>query len=188
LADETEAAEALERFAPPGAGQAPLIAIHPAAGDGRRRWPAGDFAQVARQLGERGCTVAIVGSPEDRELTASVAGQAGGATIDLGGRLTLNGLAGLLHRADLMIANDSGPLHLAGAAGTATVGIFWCGNLITAGPLGRSQHRPLCSWRLECPVCGVNCITGHCDHHESFVADVPPEDVLGEALSLLANR
>lgn len=188
--------------APDSAGEPPavrppvwgrLVAIHPSAGDGRRCWPPALFARVARELAERGFTVMVLGSAEERALTDSVAGQAGGASagraggsvIDLGGRLTLGGLAGVLARAEVAIANDSGPFHLARAVGVATVGIFWCGNLITAGPLGRTRHRPILSWRLECPVCGVNCTAGKCEHHESFVAEVSPEEVLAEALSLL---
>jgi hypothetical protein len=69
-----------------------------------------------------------------------------------------------------------------------TVGIYWCGNVFTAGPVTRGRHRPLLSWRLECPVCGVNCITGACGHHESFVADVAEDDVCREALDLLSEE
>lgn len=172
----------------------PLVAIHPAAGDGRRRWPVESFGRVAYRLALEGATVVVLGAEADRDAAAAVtriaaagAGPAGSRVHDLSGCLSLGGLAGLLHRADVLVANDSGPLHLARAVGTATVGIFWCGNLINAGPLGRSRHRPLCSWRLECPVCGVDCIQGRCDHHESFVAEVPVEEVAHEALSLLRD-
>jgi ADP-heptose:LPS heptosyltransferase len=191
--DEREAAAILESAspAPRGAGSSSrasprrLVAIHPGAGDERRRWPAENFGRVAGALADEGLDVIVVGSMADRRLTSSVAGASGGRAIDLGGRLSLGGLAGLLRRASLMVANDSGPLHLAQAVGAPTVGIFWCGNLINAGPIGRSRHRPLCSWRLECPVCGVNCMAAHCEHHASFVAEVRPEEVFQEALSVL---
>jgi ADP-heptose:LPS heptosyltransferase len=84
-----------------------------------------------------------------------------------------------------MVANDTGPLHLAAAVGAATVGVFWCGNMINAGPVTRSRHRPAISWRLECPVCGTNCITGSCEHDESFVAGVPVAEVRSAVLDLL---
>lgn len=172
----------------PGRPEPPFVAIHAGAGDGRRRWPPSSFAAVARALVSRGAQVAVVGSRDDQELTRAVQERSGPGVLDLGGRLSLNGLAGLLREASLVIGNDSGPLHLARAVGTATVGIFWCGNLINAGPLYRSHDRPLVSWRLECPVCGINCITGHCDHHESFVADVPVEQVVEEAFDLLGKH
>jgi ADP-heptose:LPS heptosyltransferase len=167
------------------ASDRPLVAIHPGAGDKRRRWPADDFGRVAGELVQTGIDVVVVGSLSDRVLTSAVATASEDRAIDLGGRLSLGGLAGLLRRTSAVIANDSGPLHLAQAVGAPTVGIFWCGNLINAGPIGRSRHRPLCSWRLECPVCGVNCITGHCEHDASFVEEVPAQEVLQEARSLL---
>src|SRR3712207_8868396 len=46
----------------------------------------------------------------------------------------------------------------------ATVGIYWCGNLINAGPVTRARHRPALSWRLDCPVCGADCTRHRCDH------------------------
>ena len=45
--------------------------------------------------------------------------------------LTLSGMTGLLSLADILITNDTGPLHLAKAIKTPTIGIFWCGNAIT---------------------------------------------------------
>ena len=85
-----------------------------------------------------------------------------------------------------MVGNDSGPFHLAAAVGAATVGVYWCGNLINAGPFTRTRHRPLASWRLDCPVCGTDCTRATCDHTASFVAGVSVEDVVEEALDLLA--
>jgi len=107
--------------------------------------------------------------------------------IDLTGRLELGGLVGVLAGASVVVSNDSGPLHLAAAAGAPCVGIFWCANLINAGRQLRSRYRPFLSWRLECPVCGTSAITGRCDHTASFVADVPVEDVAAAALELLAE-
>ncbi len=46
------------------------------------------------------------------------------------------------------------------------------------------RHRPLISWRLNCPVCGLDCTQGTCDHQESFVADVPVDAVVTAALDL----
>lgn len=104
---------------------------------------------------------------------------------NLCGRLFLGGLAGLLSRCRLVVSNDSGPLHMAAAVGAATVGIFWCGNLINAGPLTRARHRPFLSWRLECPVCGLNNSTNPpCEHRPSFVADIPTDKVIAAAHEL----
>jgi ADP-heptose:LPS heptosyltransferase len=98
----------------------------------------------------------------------------------------MTALAGLLGRASVVVTNDSGPLHLANAVGAATVGVYWCGNLINAGPATVARHRAIASWRLLCPECGADCMAEGCAHDASFVADVPVRDVADAALELLA--
>src|SRR5690606_28261795 len=102
--------------------------------------------------------------------------------------LSVGGLAALYAACDLVIANDTGPRHLAAAVGTPTVGIYWCGNLINAGPLTRARHRPLLSWTLACPACGGNRVDigmKDCGHRVSWVADIPVDAVAQEAADLL---
>jgi ADP-heptose:LPS heptosyltransferase len=88
-----------------------------------------------------------------------------------------------------MIGNDSGVRHLARALGTPTVGIFWIGNALTVGPLGRSRDRMLMSWTTHCPVCGRDCThidVPRCEHDVSFVADVTPAEVMDEVSEFLS--
>ena len=106
--------------------------------------------------------------------------------VDLAGALSLGGLIGLLARCRVVVGNDSGPLHLAGAAGAATAGVYWGRNLLHYGPLTRTRHRPCVSWRAACPACGRDLAAGDCGHPGAFVADVPTEEVVAAALDLLA--
>lgn len=187
-----------------------VVAVHPGATDPRRRWPEERFGEVCAALAEDGSAVAVLGSEEEAPLCARVvreaerrgagvsgaaAGRSGpgaGPLIDLGGRLDLGGLVGVLAVADLLVGNDSGPRHLAQALGTATASVFWCGNLINAGPLTRERHRVQVAWTTRCPVCGRDCTqvgwtAERCEHDVSFVADVPVAAVLADARSLLAR-
>lgn len=161
------------------------VLLHPSSSDPRRCWPPESFAAVADALADRGATILINGVASERERTRRITAAMRHHPVDLAGRLSLRGLIGLLSRCDLVIGNDSGPLHLADALGVPSVGLYWCGNLINSPPLTRARHRPLGSWQLDCPVCGVNCITGQCDHAASFVSAIRPEDVLSAALELL---
>ncbi len=163
----------------------PMVLLNPGASDPRRRWPAAKFAEVGDALEREGAVVAVSGNGGERELIAAVIAGMARPVLDLCGRLSLGGLVGLLSRCRLVISNDSGPLHLAGAVGAATVGIYWCGNLLTAGPATRARRRPAVSWRLACPVCGADTLTRSCAHRESFVADVPVSEVLASAHELL---
>jgi hypothetical protein len=72
--------------------------------------------------------------------------------------------------------------------GTATVAVHWGVHLGSYGPLYRARHRAPTSWRLHCPVCGADGLRDDCRprHQASFVADVGVDEVLAEALDLLA--
>ncbi|MBX6313693.1 MAG: glycosyltransferase family 9 protein [Isosphaeraceae bacterium] len=165
--------------------EVPLVVLHPGASDPQRRWPPEKFAAVGDALAAAGAHVLVTGIPREQPLVEAVLGAMRAEAQSLCGALSLGGLAGLLARCRVVVSNDTGPLHVAAAVGTATVGIYWCGNLITAGPLSRTRHRPAISWRLECPRCGRNCLEGNCRHPESFVADVATEEVIASALELL---
>ncbi len=170
------------------AGPRPLVALHPGASDPRRRWPARCFAAVADALAADGARVAVVGSgDDDRRAADAIRAAASASVLDLVGRLPLGALAGVLARCRLVVANDSGPRHLAEAVGTATVGVFLEHNLLNAGPLTRRRHRVAVSTRTDCDVCGADQSRSRCGHDRSLVAGVPVEAVLAAARDLLAG-
>ncbi|GGM33228.1 LPS biosynthesis-related glycosyltransferase [Micromonospora sonchi] len=187
-ADRAEARSVL------GDPERPRVALHPGATDTRRRWPADRFAQVARTLHADGYEVLVTGTPAEQEVVDQVVAAAGVPVRPLVGTLSLGGLAGCYAGCALVVSNDTGPLHLAAAVGAPTVGIFWVGNLITTATPLRGRHRPITSWTLHCPVCGVDCTPGiyphrpgdgECPHRDSFVTDVPVAEVLEAARELL---
>lgn len=180
-ADEAEAQAVMP------SGLAPFAVLNPGASDTRRRWPSEKFAAVGDALADQGATIVITGGPEDDELGEGVVQAMRRPSLNLVGRLRLGGLAALLSRSRVIVSNDTGPLHLGAAVGAATVGIYWCGNLINAGPNFRARHRPLLSWQLDCPVCGRNCTREECPHDASFVTDVPVDEVRAAALELFAS-
>jgi ADP-heptose:LPS heptosyltransferase len=174
----------------------PLVALHPGATDPRRRWPPERFASVGNALADQAAHVLITGSADDKALGEEVAAYLRHPATSLCGQVSLGGLAGVLERCVVLVGNDTGPRHLAEAVGTTTVSVYWCGNLVNVGPLARRRHRAHVSWRLDCPVCGAPAIadtyparggTG-CTHRESFVTDVPVEEVLPDALDLYASE
>jgi heptosyltransferase-2 len=100
----------------------PLVALAPGAGLPRRQWPAACLAEVGRRLAEHdGLRPLVLGSPDDRPLGAVIAARVGPAAVDLTGRASLRETVSLLRRCRLFVGNDSGPMHLAAAAGTPVV-------------------------------------------------------------------
>ncbi|HXR57201.1 MAG TPA: glycosyltransferase family 9 protein [Casimicrobiaceae bacterium] len=162
----------------------PLAVLQPGCTDPRRRWPPEKFAAVGDALRERGAVVAINGTGDEQQLVDAVRGAIRGEAVDLCGRLSLGGLAGLMSRARVVVSNDTGPLYLAEAVGAPTVGVYWLTNLSISGPPFRTHHRYAISERTTCPTCGADNLSARCAHDDSFVADVPVDAVLEQALAL----
>lgn len=165
----------------------PLVVLNPGASDPRRRWPVEQFAAAGRALADRGCAIAISGGLEDQEMGKAIKCTLPPDTLDLTGKLALAGSAALYERANVVISNDSGPLHLAAAVGAATVGLFWACNMINGVLPLRRRHRPLVSFRLHCVVCGTDNIATVCEHEASLIGDIPVTDVLAAAWDLIAT-
>lgn len=191
------------RLAPAGGGAAhealdgaagqPLVVIHPGATDPRRRWPADKFAELAAACAADGSRVVIIGDSSEQDLAEAIAARAGSAAVDsAAGALDMAELVALLAEAGVVVANDSGPRHLAQALGVPTVGIFWAGNVINAGALGRSLHRVHASWVTACPTCGIDVTqvgwtAPRCAHDDSAVAGIGVPEVYEDVRSLTAT-
>ena len=188
-ADRREAAAVL-----PAGG--PVVALHPGATDPRRRWPVRSFAAVGDGLAARGATVLVTGSGEERATVAGVVAAMRAPAVPLVDAVSIGGLAAVYAGCGVLVANDTGPRHLAAAVGAATVGVYWAGNLVTAGPATRRRHRAHVSWTMRCPACGAvlpepELPARHhgrpCPHQDSWVSDVDPAAVLADAVDLLTD-
>ena len=139
-----------------------LIVLNPNAGSLslERRWPPTHFAQLARRIVQgAGARVALVGAPSEQPWVAGIAAMTSdlpaGQVVNLAGKLSIGGLHALFERASLFVSNDSGPMHLAAASGTPTVGLCGRETPMMYAPLGaraRSVYRP--------PACSP-CINVH---------------------------
>jgi ADP-heptose:LPS heptosyltransferase len=162
----------------------PLVALHPGAGDPQRRWPPEKFAAVGDALASANAHVVVTGTREEQAVVEEVVSTMKAEAQNICDRISLGGLASLFSRCRVVVSNDSGPLHLAAAVGAATVGIYWCCNLYTAGMLTRLCHCPHVSWQVTCPVCGIDRLFKTCEHRPSFVANIPTNEVRESALAL----
>jgi heptosyltransferase-1 len=106
-----------------------------------KRWPPQHFAAIAQRAMDRfGGSIIFVGGFEDMPLAREAAQQIHGAILDLTGQTTLPQLAAILARADVMLANDTGPLHLAVALGRPVVAPYTCTSIVENGPYGMAQN------------------------------------------------
>ena len=169
--------------------QRPFIVIHPGSSEAYRRWHPERFAAVGDALAQQGYQIVVTGIEAERCLVEKVLEEMQYPAVNACARLSVSGLTGLLSQATLMICNDTGPMHVAVAVGTATIGIFWCQNYPNWSHLHRSNHRPLVSWVTHCPACGEFIIgpskANACGHDACYLAPVTVEDVLLHAYDLL---
>jgi ADP-heptose:LPS heptosyltransferase len=115
-----------------------IVVINPGAKSHIKRWGISGYAELVTALeGELGCGVFIVGAEEDKDTARSILTFSKSNAVDLSGKTSLGALYEMIKRSDLFITNDSGPLHMASAAGTPTVAIF--------GPSSEKKYGPLAS-------------------------------------------
>jgi ADP-heptose:LPS heptosyltransferase len=164
----------------------PLVGIHAGAHAPSRRWPAERFAVVADHLARHwDAQIVLTGGPGEEEIAQAVAAGtklAGRATpaLNVAGRTSLSGLAALIERMDLFIANDTGPAHLADALGTPSVTIFGPADHRRWAPLAQTRH-PIVRQPAPCSPCGYT--TCPIDHR--CLRWIEPEAVIKAAERVL---
>jgi len=128
-------------------GNDPIVALSPGSGAfaPARRWPAPRFAEVACSLAAAGVNIVLVGGAEEAPLRQAVLAALGRneQVLDLGGKTSLDVLAGVLEASDMFVGNDSGVAHLAAAAGTPVTAIYGPTDPRAWGPYGGEEWRVL---------------------------------------------
>jgi lipopolysaccharide heptosyltransferase I len=129
-----------------------------------KRWPPEHFAALARraQAGYGG-TVVFVGGTDEAELAQTTGARLAGPWRNLSGRTTLPQLTALLSLADVMVANDTGPLHLAAALGRPIVAPYTCTKVALNGPFGQAgravETRVACAGSYIKKCARLDCMT-----------------------------
>ena len=89
-----------------------------------KRWPAARFGALAADLRGQGITPAVLGHGEDERALADTIVAAAPGAVSLVGRTKLGDIAQLARGAELAVGNDTGPMHVAVAAGCPAVVLF----------------------------------------------------------------
>ncbi len=171
--DAQLAAEAIDR-------SRPWAVVHPGSTAPSRRYPPEHWIDVARALArEHDVQLVFSGDESERELVERIRAGAQVPTVTLAGRLELAGLVALLDAAPLLLAGNTGPVHVAAAVGTPVVDLY---------ALTNPQHTPwqvpsrVLSHDVPCRWCyGSVCREGH----HLCLRGVAPRQVVEAALELL---
>lgn len=159
----------------------PWLVMHPGATAPSRRYPPESFAVVARRLVcEDGIQVVFTGTAPEQDLVEYIRACMQVPSYSLVGQLTLEELAALLADAPLLIANNTGPVHLAAALGTPVVDLY---------ALTNPQHTP---WQTPHRVLFHDVPCKYCyksicpEQHHACLRLVNPAEVVAAAHALLA--
>ncbi len=120
-----------------GDNATPWIGLLPGAARGpAKRWPAERFAEVGRRLAsDRLGRVAVFGAASEKKLCERVAAACGPNAISMAGQGGIEDWAAMLARCRIVIANDSGGMHLAAALGVPVVAVFGATDPMRTAPL-----------------------------------------------------
>ena len=138
-----------------GSPSGPTLLVHPGAGAPAHRWPAASFAYVADMAVRRlEAHVILLDGPADGGLAQGVQAAMSEPASLIRSPMSIPRLFGLLTRVDLLLCNDSGPMHMAAAVGTPVCALYGGQSRLTWGPLGSQGHS---TFQAELP-CGDACV------------------------------
>jgi ADP-heptose:LPS heptosyltransferase len=155
------------------------IAVHPGGHYPTQRWPVDRFADVAVALAaSKHGKIVILGGPGEDELVKALCHYAAEHAVIIP-PVDVASLAAVMSRCDLLLANNSGPLHLAGAVGLATVSVMGPSDPVRFHPMGRVQA----VIRRENLPCSP-CTRGRCGPHDCL-RGIGASEVLQAAQEIL---
>lgn len=166
--------------------QHPLMVFAPGAEFGSaKRWPAayfGRLAQLVRQHGGQHMQIVLLGSAKDRPVTTEISGWTP-AVVDLAGATSLAQAIALISRADAVVSNDSGLLHVASALNRPVLALYGPTDPLHAPPF--SDVSTSLYLGLECAPCRQR----ECPLlHHKCMRDMVPETVWQALAPMLPSR
>jgi heptosyltransferase-2 len=140
-------------------GHAFTVGLNPGAIYGpAKQWSTDRFMELARRLSsDHDCEIVIFGDKNTSPLARAINNEINGKAIDTTGKTDVLQLAALLESCDILVTNDTGPMHVACAVGTSVVAIFGSTDPKITSPLGPDavvlQKPASCSpcLKRECP-------------------------------------
>ena len=139
-------------------GGARWIAIQPGARWLNKHWPLKNFAELVRLLAKNfpDRRFAILGGPDDRPAGQVIARAAPDRCLDLCGQTSLPEMIEWLRRCELLVTNDTGPMHAAAALNKPLVALFGPTDPRRTGPYGQLEN----VLRIDLPC--APCLKSYC--------------------------
>jgi len=153
-----------------------LIALHPTGSAPYKWWPLKRYAELGKFIYERyQAPILLISGGRDRPIGEKLAAQLPGPTLVTGGHYPLLTVGGLLSHCRLLVANDSGPLHMALALGVPTLALLGADHPARIGPHRVDTATYLYAKDSACPE--PDCLTRRCPDNLCLQA-ISSQDVI----------
>lgn len=163
-------------------GGRPLIAINPSARWQTKIWSFKRYAELTDKIvSELNVQTILIGSRDDKDRVAQVSSMMKTEHINLCSKTTLLQLAALLKRVDLLITNDSGPMHIAAAVGTPVVALFGPTRPKMTGPYGNGHVV------IQKDISCIGCLKKSCDDLKCMDA-ISVDEVFNSVRKMLRQK
>lgn len=164
----------------------PAIVLAPGARWESKRWPLTHFIELIEMLEGSSVSIVLIGSKAELPLTQEILkrvkrGFIGNTIVHLTGETTLPQLAAVMKRSNLVISNDSGPMHIAAAVNTPVLALFGPTDPAKTGPYGANQR--VLQHQLPCWPCRYRV----CPKNFPCIATITPQEVFTNLQQMLAK-
>ncbi|GJL56318.1 MAG: lipopolysaccharide heptosyltransferase I [Nitrospirales bacterium] len=164
-----------------------LIALAPLSREDIKNWPLDRYVDLTHKLVQwPNCKVVVLGSSAQHWIMEKFSRVTKEQCIDMVGTLRLRQIGSLMREVDVLIANDSAPVHLAVAVGVPVVGLYGPTHAGATGPYRISVHRSLhTQTALACRPCGQT--TCHHAKEKECLTMISVAEVMSAVESILAE-
>jgi lipopolysaccharide heptosyltransferase II len=154
-------------------GNEDFFIINPGGNWLQKRWPKQNYSNLCQRLHDiYKCKILITGAEKDIDLASDIIAAGGRYIINICGQTTLRQLAAIMRKASAVIANDSGPMHIAISQNVPTIALFGPTSPRITGPNGSGKYIVLHKW-FNCQIpCYKTC------HDHACMEAISVEDVL----------
>jgi ADP-heptose:LPS heptosyltransferase len=164
----------------------PYICAHPGARLQLKRWPMERCAELYDKVIDNFKTpLVLLGAESEKELLAEITGKMQHKPVILTEKTALRSLAGILAESELLICNDSAPMHVAASMGTPTVALFGPSKSVETSPYGNASQVV----EKDFP-CRYSCDESSCGYkrYHACMMDIQVEDVYNAVTTVMDGK
>ncbi len=161
-----------------------IISICPGGNWDPKRWPKENFAALSDSLAEKfGARIVITGAKKDAILAGDIERLMKNKPVNIAGETNLKQLGAIFENSALVVANDTGSMHLAVAVGAKVIALFGPTAPRLTGPYGKGNYIVVSNNdRCEVPCYDVTCVDNSC------MKAISVESMLKAAEAMLTGR